>query len=102
MSSLGDVPIPGEPGESSSLHARDDRPPPAFRGRTAGRRRTDSEIARDSENQVPCTGGRSYPRRCAKQSLQKTGRSPRGLKGTWAGLPHSEQTTENISLRPPP
>src|SRR6185503_12819454 len=38
----------------------------------------------------------------AKQSLQYTGRSPRGLKGTWVGLPHSPQMALNISRGPPP
>src|SRR5262245_44629454 len=38
----------------------------------------------------------------AKQSLQYTGRSPRGLNGTWVGLPHSPQIALNISRGPPP
>src|SRR5258706_7121058 len=41
-------------------------------------------------------------RRFEKQSLQYTGRSPRGLKGTWVGLPHSPQIALNISRGPPP
>jgi hypothetical protein len=31
-----------------------------------------------------------------KQSLQYTGRSPRGSKGTWASRPHDAQVAENI------
>src|SRR5579862_6332111 len=38
----------------------------------------------------------------AKQSLQYTGRSPRGLKGTCVGFPHSPQMALNISRGPPP
>src|SRR5262245_43201248 len=37
-----------------------------------------------------------------KQSLQYTGRSPRGLNGTCVGLPHSPQIALNISRGPPP
>ena len=47
--------------------------------------------ARPAEADVRC---------CLKQSLQYTGRSPLGLKGTVVSLPHSAQTTGCISRGP--
>ena len=45
---------------------------------------------------------RGLGRRVLKQSLQYTGRSPRGLKGTVVSLPQSAQTAGCISRGPCP